>query len=124
MYYGFYLELTTVSRKSTWFTELGTTFKSASFHSQARRTSGSTNHAPSAKTKSKTWRFLGTQQEVFVKQSLTAQRATRRAQRDKPKLRLKESAHRAHSTKLHTWGFGKPRTQGCQEAQVCEDLPS
>ena len=33
--------------------ELGNTSKSASFHSQAQRACGSTNHAPSAKTKPK-----------------------------------------------------------------------
>ena len=88
------------------------TSKSARFHSQAHRASGSKKHAPSAETKSKTYWFLGSQHQVLrVKQSLTAQRATRRAQRDKPKLRLRESLHRVYGTKQHAWGFEKPRTK-------------
>ena len=62
--------------------------------------------------------------QVLVKESLTVQRATCRAQRDKPKLKMRKSVHRVHETKQHAWGFEKPRTQTCQETQVCEDLPS
>ena len=52
---------------------------------------------------------------MLVKTSLTALGATRRAQRNKPKLRLRESVYRVHTTKQHAWGFEKPRTQGAKK---------
>ena len=63
------------------FYETRDDFQVIECNSQAHRASGSENYALSAKTKSKTYRFLRTQQQVLVKPSLTARRATRRAQK-------------------------------------------
>ena len=103
-----------MTRKSTCSKELRNTSKSASLYSQAQRASGSMNHAQSAKTKPKAYWFLRTQHQVLKRfmQILTAQRATRRAQSGKCKLKTRRvSAQSARKTKQHAWGFEKPRTK-------------
>ena len=68
--------------------DLGKTFKSASFHSQPQKAYGSMNDAQIAKTKPRPIAFKNpATSAIRCKQSLTAQRATRRAQKSKPNFK-------------------------------------
>ena len=114
-----------MTRKSTCSIELGKTSKSASFRLQAQKAYGSTNYAHSANIKT---RLTGSRNQAQsakgFKQSLKAQRATRRAQRFKLKLRLIESLHRAQGKTSNILGAPKILHKGAQETQASDSLNS
>ena len=81
------------------------------------------NHAPSAETKPKAYWFLRTQHQV-LKELSKAQRATRKAQRDKTKLKTQRAY--AHSARNQTTRLGLRNAshKGAQETQASDGLNS